>query len=66
MPLKGEVLRKLEQQIVDKLLHNKERKRLGRIHRLELLKRALLLLIVAAWLITLPLSGAMEPCSSSC
>jgi len=57
--LKGEMLRELKQRSGDKILHNKERKGLGRIHRLELVKRSLLLLIVAAWLITLPLSGAM-------
>jgi len=57
--LKGEMLRELKQRSGDKILHNKERKGLGRIHRLELVKRSLLLLIVAAWLITLSLSGAM-------
>ena len=40
-------------------LSKKERKSLKRIYRTELVKRAALLKIVAAWLITVPASGAL-------
>lgn len=43
----------------DRLLRKVERKNLGKLHRLELVKRSLLLLIVAAWVITVPLAGIM-------
>ena len=59
VPRRGEMLRELKQRTENKLLHKRERKGLNRIHRLELVKRSLLLLIVAAWLITVPLSGLL-------
>ena len=40
-------------------LSKMERKNLKRIYRTELVKRAALLKIVAAWLITVPTSGAL-------
>ena len=57
--LKGHMLREMKSKSEDRLLHKKERKGLGRLHRLELVKRSLLLLIVAAWLITVPVSGIL-------
>lgn len=56
---KGAMLRELKQRNGGKLLHKAERKNLGRIHRLELVKRSLLLRIVAAWLITVPVTGVL-------
>lgn len=54
---KGEMLRELKSRTEDRLLRKVERKNLGKLHRLELVKRSLLLLIVAAWVITVPLAG---------
>ncbi len=56
---KGDMLRDLKERKGVKLLHKKERKGLGRIHRLELVKRSLLLRIIAAWLITVPVTGVL-------
>jgi PiT family inorganic phosphate transporter len=57
---KGEMLRQMKQQIAtDRLLNKKERKNLGRVHRVELVKRNLLLRIAAAWIITVPLAGML-------
>jgi PiT family inorganic phosphate transporter len=41
------------------VLHKRERKNLGKIYRLELVKRSLLLRIAAAWVITVPLAAVM-------
>jgi len=41
-------------------LSKKERKNLKRIYHTELVKRAALLKIVAAWLITVPASAALS------
>jgi PiT family inorganic phosphate transporter len=57
--VKGAMLRELKQQNGGKLLLKGERKGLGQIHRLELVKRSLLLRIVAAWLITVPVAGIL-------
>ncbi len=57
--LKGEMLRQIKKQAGDKLLHKQERKGLGRLHRLELVKRSMLFLIAAAWVVTVPLAGFM-------
>ena len=43
----------------ERSLSKTERKGLGRIHRLELVKRSLLLLIAAAWLVTVPIAGTL-------
>lgn len=56
---KGEMLRELKRTNGAKLLDKGERKGLRRIHRLELVKRSLLLRIAAAWLITVPLAGIL-------
>ena len=57
--VKSEMLRELKGRNAGKLLSKSERKGLGRINRLELVKRSLLLLIVAAWLVTVPFSGLL-------
>ena len=54
-----EMLSALKRKVEPKLLHKKERKALGRIHSLELVRRTLLLRIVSAWLITVPVAGVM-------
>ena len=54
-----EMLSALKRKAEPKLLHKKERKALGRIHSLELVRRTLLLRIVSAWLITVPVAGVM-------
>ena len=57
---KGEMLREMKEQASEKrLLAKNERKGLGRVHRIELVKRALLLRIAAAWVITVPLAGLL-------
>ncbi len=57
---KGEMLREMKAQAAsDRLLGKKERKALGRVHRVELVKRNLLLRIAAAWLITVPLAAVL-------
>jgi inorganic phosphate transporter, PiT family len=56
---KGVMLRELKQQAGGSELTKKERKHLKRIYRTELVKRAALLKIVAAWLITVPVSGVL-------
>ena len=54
---KGTMLRKLKEKNGNSGLSKSERKNLKRIYRTELVKRAALLKIVAAWLITVPVSG---------
>lgn len=56
---KDTMLRELKRQASPALLHKKERKALGRIHSLELVKRSLLLRIASAWLITVPVAGLL-------
>jgi PiT family inorganic phosphate transporter len=58
---KGEMLRELKSAPAKgkRLLAKSERKGLRRVHRIELVKRGLILRIVAAWLITVPLAGAL-------
>lgn len=56
---KGDMLRTMKQASGGKLLAKRERKGLGRVHHVELVKRGLLLRIAAAWLITLPLAGVL-------
>lgn len=57
--LKGDMLRDLKRRSGDTLLRKRDRKSLDRIHRLELVRRSLLLRIVAAWLITVPIAGVL-------
>lgn len=54
---KGNMLRQLKEQNGNSGLSKSERKNLKRIYRTELVKRAALLKIVGAWLITVPVSG---------
>ncbi len=57
---KGEILRDMKAQASsDRVLGKKERKALGRVHRIELVKRNLLLRIAAAWVVTVPLAGTL-------
>jgi PiT family inorganic phosphate transporter len=58
---KGQMLRDLKQKqkTGPKLLYKKERKDLGKIYQLELVKRSLFLRIAAAWLITVPVAGVL-------
>jgi len=57
---KGDMLRDMKaQSTADRLLDKRERKGLGRVHRVELVKRTLLLRIAAAWLITVPVAAML-------
>ena len=57
---KGIMLEELKKQAAASGLSKKERKNLKRIYRTELVKRAALLKIVAAWLITVPASAGLS------
>jgi PiT family inorganic phosphate transporter len=54
---KGSMLRQLKVDKAHSGLSKSERKNLKRVYKTELVKRAALLKIVAAWLITVPISG---------
>lgn len=57
---KGEMLREMKTQTSStRLLGKRERKGLGRVHRVELVKRNLLLRIAAAWVITVPFAAML-------
>jgi PiT family inorganic phosphate transporter len=56
---KSEMLRQLKEHSADADLSKKERRKLKRVYRHELVKRSALLRIVAAWLITVPVSAAL-------
>jgi len=57
---KGNMLREMKAQSTAKrLLGKRERKGLGRVHRVELVKRNLLLRIAAAWVITVPVAAVL-------
>ena len=57
---KGEMLREMKAQAAkNRLLGKQERRALGRVHRVELVKRNLLLRIAAAWIITVPLAAGL-------
>ncbi|MFK7791470.1 MAG: inorganic phosphate transporter [Devosiaceae bacterium] len=57
---KGQMLREMKAQPgSDRLLGRRQRKGLGRVHRVELVKRTLLLRIAAAWVITVPMAGVL-------
>ena len=57
---KGEMLREMKMQAAqDRLLAKQERKGLGRVYRIELVRRSLLFRIVAAWVITVPLAALL-------
>ncbi len=58
--MKGEMLRGMKAQAAgDRLLGKQERRGLGRVHRVELVRRNLLLRIAAAWIITVPLAATL-------
>jgi PiT family inorganic phosphate transporter len=57
---KGEMLRNMKAQAArDRLLAKQERRGLGRVHRVELVKRGLVLRIAAAWIITVPVAAIL-------
>jgi PiT family inorganic phosphate transporter len=56
---KGMMLEELKKKSAENSLNKKERKNLKKIYRTELVKRAALMKIVAAWLITVPASGLL-------
>ena len=56
---KGHMLQQLKEHAVDADLSKKERRKLKRAYHHELVKRSALLKIVAAWIITVPVSGIM-------
>jgi PiT family inorganic phosphate transporter len=56
---KSDMLQQLKQHSVDADLSKKERRGLKRVYHHELVKRSALLKIVAAWIITVPVSGLM-------
>lgn len=56
---KGTMIQELKKQAAESGLSKKERKNLKRIYRTELVKRAALLKIAAAWIITVPASGIL-------
>ncbi len=57
---KGDMLRDMKAQAAtDRLLGKQERRGLGRVHRVELVKRNLLLRIAAAWVITVPIAAIL-------
>ena len=59
VPERSTMLLELKAQKGTSLLHKTERKSLRKIHRIELVKRSLLLRIAAAWLVTVPLAGLL-------
>ena len=59
--MKGQMLREMKaQSSSDRLLGKKERQGLGRVHRVELVKRNMLLKIAAAWVITVPMAACLS------
>lgn len=58
---KGDMLREMKAQAAtERLLGKQERRGLGRVHRVELVKRNLLLRIAAAWIITVPIAAILS------
>ena len=57
---RSDMLRSLKQQKAEGALTNTERKALNKIHRVELVRRHLLIKIAAAWVITVPVSGLLS------
>jgi PiT family inorganic phosphate transporter len=56
---KSKMLQQLKEHETDADLSKKERRKLKRVYRHELVKRTALLKIAAAWLITVPFSAAL-------
>ncbi len=53
------MLAQLKKKSAESALNKKERKNLKKIYRTELVKRAALMKIVAAWVVTVPASGLL-------
>jgi len=56
---KGEMVATLRRKVSATTLSRKERKRLRKLYKQDLVKRALLLKVIAAWVITVPASAAL-------
>ena len=56
---KGEMLAKLKNDKKNQILPNKERKKLRKVYRKELVKRTMLVKIAAAWVITVPVAAIL-------
>ena len=56
---KGAMLKELKRQKASAALSKKERKALKKLYRTELVKRSAVLRIIAAWIITVPVSGLL-------
>jgi PiT family inorganic phosphate transporter len=59
LEVKSHMLQQLKEHSVDADLSKKERRGLKRVYHHELVKRSALLKIIAAWIITVPVSGLM-------
>jgi len=59
MANKKVMLKQLKAHAAEVLLSNKERKKMKRVYREELVKRSVLFKILAAWIITVPVSAMM-------
>lgn len=57
---RGEMLRALKAQKADAAISSTERKTLNKIHRVELVRRHLVYKIAGAWIVTVPVSGALS------
>ena len=56
---KGVMLQELKKRAGPKLLYKRERKDLGKIYQLELVKRSILFKIALAWIVTVPLAALL-------
>ena len=56
---RGVMLRELKRLKAESVLRKVDRKNLRKIHKLELVKRSLVIRIAAAWVITVPVAGAL-------
>jgi inorganic phosphate transporter, PiT family len=56
---RGTMLRELKRLKAESVLRKVDRKNLRKIHKLELVKRSLVIRIAAAWVITVPVAGAL-------
>lgn len=56
---KGEMLAELKRRKAESVIPKRDRKSLRRLYRTELVRRSILFKIAAAWVITVPVSGAM-------
>ena len=56
---KGLMLKRLRQNSTDLNFSKRDRKKLKKVYKQDLVKRSMLLKITAAWIITVPASGSM-------